>query len=109
MADVHCLVFFLLSFSGVDDRLIGLFSALKKITVSSRVRHAPEEGKFTVLFNSGFQMGSDIIRSPWGISQQVDTAFFTKQAAHGRPHLHQGYGGHTLSLSTIVGTRIWHE
>jgi len=45
------------------DGAIGSFSALEKITASSRVRRAQEEGKFTVLFDSGIRTGSDVIKA----------------------------------------------
>ena len=45
------------------DGAIGSFSALEKITASSRVRRAQEQGKFTVLFDSGVRTGSDVIKA----------------------------------------------
>jgi len=39
------------------------FSALEKITASSKVRRAQEQGKFTVLFDSGIRTGSDVIKA----------------------------------------------
>jgi len=45
------------------DGAIGSFSALEKITASSRVRRAQEQGKFTVLFDSGIRTGSDVIKA----------------------------------------------
>ncbi|KAI0265625.1 FMN-dependent alpha-hydroxy acid dehydrogenase [Gloeopeniophorella convolvens] len=45
------------------DGGIGTFSALEKITASSRVRSAQEEGTFTVLFDSGIRTGSDVIKA----------------------------------------------
>ena len=45
------------------DGAIGSFSALERITASSRVRHAQEQGKFTVLFDSGIRTGSDVIKA----------------------------------------------
>ncbi|KAH9960187.1 FMN-dependent alpha-hydroxy acid dehydrogenase [Russula dissimulans] len=45
------------------DGAIGSFSALEKITASSRVRRAQEQGQFTVLFDSGIRTGSDVIKA----------------------------------------------
>jgi isopentenyl diphosphate isomerase/L-lactate dehydrogenase-like FMN-dependent dehydrogenase len=45
------------------DGVVGSFSALEKITASSRVRRAQEQGKFTVLFDSGIRTGSDVIKA----------------------------------------------
>ncbi len=45
------------------DGAIGSFSALESITASSRVRLAQEQGKFTVLFDSGIRTGSDVIKA----------------------------------------------
>jgi isopentenyl diphosphate isomerase/L-lactate dehydrogenase-like FMN-dependent dehydrogenase len=45
------------------DGAIGSFSALEKITLSERVRRAQEQGKFTVLFDSGIRTGSDVIKA----------------------------------------------
>jgi isopentenyl diphosphate isomerase/L-lactate dehydrogenase-like FMN-dependent dehydrogenase len=45
------------------DGAIGSFSALEKITASLRVRRAQEEGKFTILFDSGIRTGSDVIKA----------------------------------------------
>jgi FMN-dependent dehydrogenase len=45
------------------DGAIGSFSALEKTILSERVRHAQEQGKFTVLFNSGIRTGSDVIEA----------------------------------------------
>jgi isopentenyl diphosphate isomerase/L-lactate dehydrogenase-like FMN-dependent dehydrogenase len=45
------------------DGAIGSFSALEKITASSRVRRAQEKGEFTVLFDSGIRTGSDVIKA----------------------------------------------
>ena len=45
------------------DGAISSFSALEKITASSRVRNAQEQGKFTVLFDSGIRTGSDVIKA----------------------------------------------
>ncbi|KAI0292446.1 FMN-dependent alpha-hydroxy acid dehydrogenase [Russula brevipes] len=45
------------------DGAIGSFTALEKITASSRVRNAQEQGKFTVLFDSGIRTGSDVIKA----------------------------------------------
>jgi len=45
------------------DGAIGSFSALEKITASSRVRRAQEQSKFTVLFDSGIRTGSDVIKA----------------------------------------------
>ena len=42
---------------------ISSFGALEKITASSRVRSAQEEGNFTVLFDSGIRTGSDVIKA----------------------------------------------
>ena len=68
MADVHRLVFFFffhlfLAGGRQVDGAIGSFSALEKITASSRVRSAQEEGNFTVLFDSGIRTGSDVIKA----------------------------------------------
>jgi lactate 2-monooxygenase len=45
------------------DGAISSFSALEKITASSRVLRAQKEGKFTVLFDSGIRQGSDVIKA----------------------------------------------
>jgi len=45
------------------DGGISSFSALEKITASSRVLRAQKEGKFTVLFDSGIRKGSDVIKA----------------------------------------------
>ena len=45
------------------DGAVGSFGALEKITASSRVRRAQEQGKFTVLFDSGIRTGSDVIKA----------------------------------------------
>jgi lactate 2-monooxygenase len=45
------------------DGAISTFSALEKITASSRVFRAQKEGKFTVLFDSGIRQGSDVIKA----------------------------------------------
>ncbi|KAH9073457.1 FMN-dependent alpha-hydroxy acid dehydrogenase [Lactarius deliciosus] len=45
------------------DGAISSFSALEKITASSRVLRAQKEGTFTVLFDSGIRQGSDIIKA----------------------------------------------
>ena len=45
------------------DGAIGSFTALEKITASSRVHGAQQQGKFTVLFDSGIRKGSDIIKA----------------------------------------------
>ncbi len=45
------------------DGAIASFSALEKITASSKVRRAQEQGKFTVLFDSGIRTGSDVIKA----------------------------------------------
>ncbi|KAH9060161.1 FMN-dependent alpha-hydroxy acid dehydrogenase [Lactarius vividus] len=45
------------------DGAISSFSALEKITASSRVLCAQKEGTFTVLFDSGIRQGSDIIKA----------------------------------------------
>ncbi|KAH9961462.1 FMN-dependent dehydrogenase [Lactifluus volemus] len=45
------------------DGAIGSFSALEKITASSRVRRAQQQGKFTVLFDSGIRKGCDVIKA----------------------------------------------
>ncbi|KAF8260926.1 FMN-dependent dehydrogenase [Lactarius quietus] len=45
------------------DGGISSFSALEKITASSRVLGAHKEGKFTVLFDSGIRKGSDVIKA----------------------------------------------
>ena len=45
------------------DGAISSFSALEKITASSRVFSAQNEGKFTVLFDSGIREGSDVIKA----------------------------------------------
>jgi isopentenyl diphosphate isomerase/L-lactate dehydrogenase-like FMN-dependent dehydrogenase len=56
--------FFFLGAGGRQvDGAIGSFSALEKITASSRVRRAQEQGKFTVLFDSGIRTGSDVIKA----------------------------------------------
>ena len=56
-----------MSFWGVGGRqvdgAIGSFSALERITASSKVRRAQEQGKFTVLFDSGIRTGSDVIKA----------------------------------------------
>jgi len=44
------------------DGAIGSFSALEKIAAPSRIRHAQEQGQFTVLFDSG-RTGSDVIKA----------------------------------------------
>ena len=55
------------SFSGAGGRqvdgAVGSFNALEKITASSRVRRAQEQGNFTVLFDSGIRTGSDVIKA----------------------------------------------
>ncbi|KAH9060162.1 FMN-dependent alpha-hydroxy acid dehydrogenase [Lactarius vividus] len=48
---------------GQIDGSISSFSALEKITASSRVLRAQKEGTFTVLFDSGIRQGSDIINA----------------------------------------------
>ena len=66
MADVHRLfLFFHIFLAGGRqvDGAIGSFSALEKITASSRVVRAQEDGKFTVLFDSGIRTGSDVIKA----------------------------------------------
>ena len=45
------------------DGAISAFSALEKITASSRVLRAQKEGTFTVLFDSGIRQGSDVIKA----------------------------------------------
>ncbi|KAH8982195.1 FMN-dependent alpha-hydroxy acid dehydrogenase [Lactarius hatsudake] len=45
------------------DGAISSFSALEKITASSRVLRAQTEGTFTVLFDSGIRQGSDVIKA----------------------------------------------
>ena len=45
------------------DGAIGSFTALEKITASSRVQRAQQQGKFTVLFDSGIRKGSDVIKA----------------------------------------------
>ena len=45
------------------DGGISSFSALEKITASSRVARAQKDGKFTVLFDSGIRTGSDVIKA----------------------------------------------
>ncbi|KAH9983254.1 FMN-dependent alpha-hydroxy acid dehydrogenase [Russula vinacea] len=45
------------------DGAVGSFNALEKITASSRVRRAQEQGNFTVLFDSGIRTGSDVIKA----------------------------------------------
>ncbi|KAI9507965.1 FMN-dependent alpha-hydroxy acid dehydrogenase [Russula earlei] len=45
------------------DGAIGSFNALEKITASSRVWRAQENGQFTVLFDSGVRTGSDVIKA----------------------------------------------
>ncbi|KAH8980567.1 FMN-dependent dehydrogenase-domain-containing protein [Lactarius akahatsu] len=45
------------------DGAISSFSALEKITTSSRVLRAQKEGTFTVLFDSGIRQGSDVIKA----------------------------------------------
>ncbi|KAF8262368.1 oxidoreductase [Lactarius quietus] len=45
------------------DGGISSFSALEKITASSRVLRAQKEGTFTVLFDSGIRKGSDVIKA----------------------------------------------
>ena len=45
------------------DGAVSSFDALEKITASSRVRRAQEQGKFTVLFDSGIRTGSDVIKA----------------------------------------------
>ncbi|KAF8264844.1 FMN-dependent alpha-hydroxy acid dehydrogenase [Lactarius quietus] len=45
------------------DGGISTFSALEKITASSRVLRAQKEGKFTVLIDSGIRQGSDVIKA----------------------------------------------
>ena len=54
-------------FSGAGGRqvdgAVGSFNALEKITASSRVRRAQEQGNFTVLFDSGIRTGSDVIKA----------------------------------------------
>jgi lactate 2-monooxygenase len=57
-------VFFLCFAGGRQvDGAIGSFSALEKITLSERVRRGQEQGKFTVLFDSGIRTGSDVIKA----------------------------------------------
>ena len=55
--------FFCLAGARQIDGAIGSFSALEKITASSRVRRGQEQGKFTVLFDSGIRTGSDVIKA----------------------------------------------
>ena len=45
------------------DGATSSFSALEKITASSRVFSAQKEGTFTVLFDSGIRQGSDVIKA----------------------------------------------
>ena len=45
------------------DGAIGSFTALEKITASSKVRRAQQQGKFTVLFDSGIRKGCDVIKA----------------------------------------------
>ncbi|KAH8980530.1 FMN-dependent alpha-hydroxy acid dehydrogenase [Lactarius akahatsu] len=45
------------------DGAVSSFSALEKITASSRVLRAQTEGTFTVLFDSGIRQGSDVIKA----------------------------------------------
>ncbi|KAI0246396.1 FMN-dependent alpha-hydroxy acid dehydrogenase [Lactifluus subvellereus] len=45
------------------DGAIGSFTALEKITASSRVLRAQQQAKFTVLFDSGIRKGSDVIKA----------------------------------------------
>ena len=45
------------------DGAISAFSALEKITASSRVLRTQKEGTFTVLFDSGIRQGSDVIKA----------------------------------------------
>ena len=45
------------------DGAIGSFTALEKITTSSRVQRAQQQGNFTVLFDSGIRKGSDVIKA----------------------------------------------
>ncbi|KAF8260928.1 FMN-dependent dehydrogenase-domain-containing protein, partial [Lactarius quietus] len=45
------------------DGGISSFSALEKITASSKVLRAQKEGTFTVLFDSGIRKGSDVIKA----------------------------------------------
>jgi lactate 2-monooxygenase len=45
------------------DGAIGSFTALEKITGSSRVHRAQQQGKFTVLFDSGIRMGCDVFKA----------------------------------------------
>jgi hypothetical protein len=47
---------------GRSIELLGSFSALEKITASSRVLRAQEQGKVTVIFDSGIRMDSDVIK-----------------------------------------------
>jgi lactate 2-monooxygenase len=45
------------------DGAISSFSALEKITASSRVFDAQITGTFTVLFDSGIRQGCDVIKA----------------------------------------------
>jgi lactate 2-monooxygenase len=45
------------------DGAIGSFTALEKITRSSKVHLAQQQGKFTVLFDSGIRQGSDVFKA----------------------------------------------
>jgi isopentenyl diphosphate isomerase/L-lactate dehydrogenase-like FMN-dependent dehydrogenase len=45
------------------DGAISTFSALEKITASSRVSVAQKKGTFTVLFDSGIRQGCDVIKA----------------------------------------------
>jgi lactate 2-monooxygenase len=45
------------------DGAIGSFGALERKIRSERVRHGQEQGKFTVLFDSGIRTGSDVIKA----------------------------------------------
>jgi FMN-dependent dehydrogenase len=45
------------------DGAIGSFTALEKITRSSRMHLAQRQGKFTVLFDSGIRQGCDVLKA----------------------------------------------
>ena len=93
------------------DGAISSFSALEKITVSERVRRAQEQGKFTVLFDSGIRTGSDVIKAiamgAQGVLGEHDVCllFENKWAAYAYHAIVLGSSGAADHVWTYLGRR----
>ncbi|KAF8260923.1 hypothetical protein EI94DRAFT_1833595 [Lactarius quietus] len=93
------------------DGGISSFSALEKITASSRVPRAQNEGKFMVLFDSGIRKGSDVIKAiamgTQGVAYWPDLPLMT--IAVGRPFMYGlTIGGeHGVGKCSEPSSRIW--